>query len=706
MNSTKIPTADKISFYVFFTTILLLPIFFLPKIPVSLDVSKAFIFDIGILISFIFWIIGRLVDGKVSIPKSFIFLSASLISLSALASTIFSKAKIVSFFGTGFEVGTFFSFLIMFLALYLASIFFINKERASYVYVGLFSSFFVASMIAIVGLFINIKNFFPSFFAGNSFGSLTDLAIFSGLICTLSLLSIEILKPKKFIKIILSVILLMSLFLIVLSNSVLVWLVLGFFSLMVFVYQMTTNSGGVLNKEVNHKKFPIISFLTILVCLSFSLSGGFFGSYLSKHFNISNTSIRPSFISTLDLGRHALYTSPVVGAGPNRFSEVWNLYKNPEINNSNFWNTQFNFGFGLLPTFAIEGGVLAILAWIFFLFVLTKDGIKNTIEHSTKDRLSFFLLASSFLGSIYLWIFNMIYSGNATLLYLAFVLTGFFVSVLIGRGVIKINEYSYLGDPRKSFFSILGLILVFILSITAVYSTSLKFLSYVDFGYVTATNSLSLDQKINHGVRAINFEKNDLGYRIMSNLMSQKLSNTVSDKNISPDELKKQVTNLFSSVESFAKSAVSYDSTNYLNWTNLGIVYEQFAPLGVDNATENAKNSFEKALLLSPSNPSIYLNYGLFFYTQKDYTNAVSKLEKAILLKRDYWDARYVLGLSYYYLNENSNAIDQFKILNQFFPQDQNIKNSLTNLEAGRAPENTLPSTIPLPTKKEIIPKK
>ncbi len=708
MNSTKEHIIDRISFYTFIASFLLLPFFFIPKVPIPLDVSKGYLFAGGVILSFIFWIIGRLVDGKISVPKSLILLSLSSIPVVFLVSSVFSKARMVSFIGTGFEIGTFFSILVMSLALFLASVFFKSRERISSLYVGLFISYIVVGVLTISGLFVDFSKFLPdffiSFFAGNPLGSWNDLAIFAGLLSIISLLSIEILLPKFLAKIFFYFIILLSLFFLALINFTTTWVVLGIFALIVFVYKMTTSSANSAEKVSVHRVFPVTSFAIILICLSFALTGNVFGSYLAKHFNIANSYARPSLSATYDVGRHVLLDRPIVGSGPNRFNQAWNLYKSSGINNTNFWNTQFNSGFGSIPTFMITGGILSIIAWLFFLFVLFSEGIKRTIESTARDRLSLFLLASSFLASVYLWIFAAIYSPSALIIQMAFVITGVFLSVLVGQNIVKTLDISYLGDPRKSFFSILALVILLIFSITSLYSTSVRFIASADLGRAVSGNSLSLDKRIDSATMAANLGKNDLYYRFLSNLMTRKLSEIISTQKLSEDELKKQATGLFSNIENSARLAVSYDKTNYLNWLNLGTIYQQFVPLGVTGAEENAKGAFDQAITLSPSSPNTYFNYGALFYGQKDYTEAITKLEKAISLKADYWDARYVLGLSYYYANRSNDSLSQFKILTQVFPDDKNVSQALANIESGRAPDNNQPTTIQTPAK--ITPKK
>ena len=67
---------DRISFWSLFVVIVLLPIFFLPFTQVPIETSKGLLFVVGLAVSIIFWIAARFSDGKISLPKSWLLLSA------------------------------------------------------------------------------------------------------------------------------------------------------------------------------------------------------------------------------------------------------------------------------------------------------------------------------------------------------------------------------------------------------------------------------------------------------------------------------------------------------------------------------------------------------------------------------------------------------------------------------------------------------
>ena len=121
--------SDRVSFWLFAAVAFLLPLSFIPLPGLSLDVGKSALFSVGVLVSFILWLIARLESGEVSVPWNFTLLSlAGLLLVLAIAAAT-SPSPLVSFLGMGWETGTVFSILIFALALFLVSTWYINDER-------------------------------------------------------------------------------------------------------------------------------------------------------------------------------------------------------------------------------------------------------------------------------------------------------------------------------------------------------------------------------------------------------------------------------------------------------------------------------------------------------------------------------------------------------------------------------------------------
>jgi hypothetical protein len=200
MESKKVEFFNRLSFLTILATFFVSLFFFIPYIPVTLEASKGFLVSIGMTLALFFWLIARLGEGKFSIPRDRIILFAFFIPLAFLASSFFSYSKYISFFGSGFEVGTFGSMLVLFTMFFLSSIYFQTEKRLWLFFKSLFVGGVVVALFELLNIFIGFNRFLPGLIKGisntNLIGSWNDFALFSGLIVVVSLLTIEFLKTK------------------------------------------------------------------------------------------------------------------------------------------------------------------------------------------------------------------------------------------------------------------------------------------------------------------------------------------------------------------------------------------------------------------------------------------------------------------------------------------------------------------------------
>lgn len=599
---------DKISYFSFLVTILTLPFFFLPTFQFSLAVSKGILLYGGILISLSFWLIARIIDGKVSFPKSNVLIGLAVLVGVYFLTALFSPVKSLSFWGQGFEIDTFFSVIIFSLATFLGMTFFsstgaqIQKRFLNFqtLLVGSFSLMTIFWILDLVFRFSN-DSFFGSI-GGNLFGSLNDLGIFAGLVSILSLTALETLPLSRTIKFILWLVLLLSLFAIAAVGFQAVWVAIGVFAVVFFIYKMTFGAGLPLVRAGGAQASkPFMSLSVALAAVFFILiNSGFVGNYLG----IKNTDIRPAVSSTVEVVKASLKTDPLLGAGPNRFSFVWTLYKPALINQTQFWNIDFSFGFSLIPSFVATSGILGGLSWL-LLFILILISVIRAIQTnlSSKNALLSHILLSCAAAALYLWVFNFVYVAGFVLVALSFVFTGLLVGALANAKNVKTLSFSFLKDPRLSFFSILLIVMVLIAVGFLGYKAFKKFSSIIVFERAY-TSAKSLDAAEEGIIRAASLDRSDLYFRSLSEVYLLKMKDLLSGQAVSADSQKALQDNL-TKAEQSAKLALDFDQLNYKNWLNLGLLYENVLALKVEGAYGGALAAYTEALKLNPNNPGI-----------------------------------------------------------------------------------------------------
>ena len=94
----------------------------------------------------------------------------------------------------------------------------------------------------------------------------------------------------------------------------------------------------------------------------------------------------------------------------------------------------------------------------------------------------------------------------------------------------------------------------------------------------------------------------------------------------------------------------------------------------------------ESASIISPNDVGLFFNLGFLKYSDSDFEGAVVALERAVSLRPDYANAKYFLGLSYDRVGRTEEAVVQFEGIEITNPDNNEVKQILANLRAGRRP--------------------
>ncbi|MFA6524138.1 MAG: tetratricopeptide repeat protein [Candidatus Paceibacterota bacterium] len=674
---------DRISFWSLFSVIVLLPIFFLPFTKIPIETSKGLLLIIGLAISIIFWTAARFSDGKIILPKSWLLVAGFGIVLSFLLSALFSSVPKVSFFGIMFDTGTFYFMLSAFLLMLISSIVLRDVKKAKIVLKG----------VVISSLFLFIFQIFHIFMpkilslgvlggkTDNILGSWNTLGIFIGLSVIISLFIIEFFLISKRMKLFFGILMILSVFLAIIVNFPAIWWILGIFSLFLFVYKVSFFAGAK-QGEINKRVFPAVSFSIIMISLLFIIAGQFIGGFLPNRLGVSNLEIRPSLTSTMSVAKNVLVKDPILGAGPNRFTENWDMYKPSVINSTRFWDTSFNFGSGFLPTFAITNGSLGILAFVIFFILMLIAGFKSLFVANKKNTLNS-EINLFFIMSIYLFISSFIYPVGLALFLLAFAFLGIFIGLYCANKTKGEISFSLLDDPRKSFFSILVLVIIMVITASAGFKYMERFASVVYFQKTFSAQTMpDAELYIN---KAIALYSNDLYFRAYSQVYIAKLNSLVSKGQSISEIEKKELQASYDQAIAGAQNAIAFNPANYLNFKMLGFVYDTVGPIGVQGAYDNAVDAYKKASELNPINPGLKINLARSSFSGGKIEDAKNYAKEALSLKGDYIDAFIILSQISKMQGNNAEALSYAETALLFFPQDKDLiqyVNSLKNVSS------------------------
>lgn len=679
---------DRLSFLALFLVVILLPLFCLPFANIPVEASKGLLLVAGLAVCIVFWAIARFLDGNIVFSKSWLLASGFFIALAFLLSALMSSPAQVSLFGTMFDIGSFWFIFAAFILMLMSSVVFKTPQKAKIVLLGAILS------SAVVLVFQTAHLFMPSILSlgilsgkiGNVLGSWNSLGLFAGFSALMFLLVIEFFPISKLEKILLEVFILLAMFLIAAVNFPLVWTLLGISGLIIFVYKVSITFQMKEGEEEKKKAFPLVSLVVVIVSLLFFISGQFIGNILPNRLQISNTEVGPSLGATMSVTKGVLMKDPVFGIGPNRFGEAWSTYKPAVINNTQFWDISFDAGSGLLPTLTATTGGLGVISWVLFLVLFLVVGARSVFS-SIKNGVNWEMMAF-FVLSLYLFVSSFLYSTGTVIFLLALAFTGVFIGLASSDKEVSV---SFLNDHRKSFFSILALIVLIILSVAATFKYMERFISVSYFSKALSAQTIPLaESNIN---KAISLYSNDLYLRTYSQIYLVKLNSIANKGENLTDADKADLQTSFNQAVNSAEMAVASNPSNYLNYQLLGSVYQVVGSLGVKDSYIKAIAAYQKASELNPLNPGLKLAMANVSFVDGKVKDAKEYAKAALALKGDYLDALITLSQIAKSEGNKNEAISYAQAALALDPTNKDLKTYLDSLGSVSTPASSSSTT-------------
>src|ERR1035437_6603813 len=236
---------EKISFIVLFIASFFSPIFFVPASFISTQFGTSLMFATAVILTTLIMIISAFGAGSIQLPtnKKYIFWLYTIVPIVYILAGLANCFSRMTFQGYTFDISTVGFIVLGFVYMFFVSLLFTEKNRIFYSYFA----FVVSSLL--LALFLVLRIFFGAGFL--SFGIFTTLTstpignwnnvgIFFGIGAILSLLTYEMLSVSKFMKILLTVALVLSLFFLSFVNFSIIWIILAVCSLLFILYGIWT----------------------------------------------------------------------------------------------------------------------------------------------------------------------------------------------------------------------------------------------------------------------------------------------------------------------------------------------------------------------------------------------------------------------------------------------------------------------------------
>lgn len=657
-------TSARWSVYALFA---LAPLFFVPLSWISVPQSKIFLVAIVVTVAFLAWIAHSLNSGSFRFPKSPLLIAAALIPLAYIASAFATGFSLEAFAGDGRGQDTVVGFMLLYLA------FLVSAEvlGRSSVLPALQSLFAGATTIALIQL---VHLFAPSFTFGGVLtlpatsvvGSWHDLGIFLALIVFISLslwrtsALVGYWKPLALCAGILSFALLL------LVNLSDVWAGLLVASIFWILWQYRS-AGAVIFSSVRAIA-PWIALALISAAMFFG--GNALQEALPPQLQVVQIEVRPSWQGTFAVGREVFAepTQIFFGSGPNTFSREWGVHKPLSVNETQFWNTDFYYGVGFIPTSLLSTGIAGLLAWgavslalLWALYRLFREPSKTTT------------LGAALIGSaLFLTAFHILYVPGPALGLLTFLIFGAFVAERIFAGEVQECVFSVKWEEWKgkigTVLLVVSALIVFLSSVQTVrvllsdVFVNRAVATYAETGDATkATHSLSRALAVS--------SKNDRAHRAGVELGMLRLSELASQGSLDANA-QTQLQTTLAAVIQHGLSAVSIESDDYQNWLTLARLYGELAGAGIEGAEKSAREAYKEAKVNNPSSPLPYVGEAQLDLLGGKDEAARMNLELALEKKPNLAAAHFLLSQIYARANDFAKAREYARFAVEAAPND------------------------------------
>ncbi len=674
-------TLQGISQNIFLVVFGILPIFFVPIAFAPFEYSKILLVIIGCMVSLIFFGLSVLRTGLLTFSRAKGLWLMWLIPLTALISTLLSGDVQDALIGDGFSTqSTLFLTLLVFVAT-ATTIILQQKKSIMRFYVLLLGVAIVLSLYHVIRLVFGAETLSFGVFTSavsTPLGGWNDLGLFFGLTIILSLVALEQLPLTKYGKMIILGIVGVSLLMLSVVNFSAVWMVLGMVSLIMVIYSLSKDRFNAATTFVPEEKsssvaLSVVSIIVFLVSFLFIIGGGAIGTMISNVTGVSYIEVRPSVSATADIARSVYADSAFTGIGPNKFVDAWRLYKDPSINQTVFWNTDFRTGSGYVTTQFVTTGVLGVLAWLVFFGMYIRTGARMLFTAQASDKLWFFIATSSFIASVYIWGMSVMYVPSAGMLLLGALFVGITYSVCGNLMNQTARTITFGVDRRSGFVLVTSIMIVIVSSVSIMYVSGRHYAG----SYVFASGLANIDegttledveQKISD---AYNLSPSDVFARQVASYQIARMNALLTLTEPTPEQ-QQQFQNAVANGITSAQLAVDIDGSDAQNWAILGAVYSAIASAGIEGAYayDRAKEAFTQARALAPQNPLFILNEAQLESRNSNLEGARSLAEEAIRLRPRYVEAAAFLAELDVAAGNLEGAIATTQALIQLEPQN------------------------------------
>lgn len=633
------PEGNKLSFFLTCVIAFLTPLFFIPLPQAPFQFSKTALVAIVVAVLVILFALRVFRTGALSFQWSLLIGASLLLPLLYFVSALFSTQPPVSFFGYQLETDTFGFILLAGMLVFTVTALKLSRERVFSVLMAFFAGAALAILFQAYQVFIGGPlgaALFGSPLA-NVVGSWNDFGILAGLMLIISLLAIEMMRLPGIAAIVAWGMLFVSLAFVALVGLPEVWWLVGVISFGVVLF---TVSRGVFLKQQEHStvsRRPFAAGIVLAISVIFVFFGGIIAP-VQEALNVAEIEVRPSLQGTMAVFSGTFAENPIIGSGPGTFSSQWLIHRPVEVLQTLFWNVSFGTGSGTIPGAMAVGGIVVMIAWLFFLGTLAFTAVRALISAAGDER-SLLVIALTSLGSVYLAVLHVLYAPGQAITILFFLFVALTVSALAGTQSVKSVSWSFKEAPRLGFIAIFISTVAIALSLGAAVQTGVAYTSslYHSQAFIYADRE-EFDAALRVASRAVEIRPQDRYFRTMALIDFARLNAILAIEDPSEEEQEAFRVSLTRAIEN-AGRAINVNDRNFQNWLLRGALYGAVVPLNIQGAYDAAITTLERARSLNPNSPEIDLRLARAHVAAGNPEPAREAIQRALEKRPNYTDA-------------------------------------------------------------------
>lgn len=626
----------------------LFPFFVVPLSWVTVPQSKV-LFALGILgLALLSWMIARLIEGAVQIPRSTLLYAGAFLPVAYLISTAFTDWSRNAIVGHGVEQDTLVAITVWY-ALFALSALILYGNRT----LVRQAARAMTSGLTILFLFSVAYIFFPTNLSlggllrtttANAFGTWHDIGILAGLALFLAFamyISRIFTSLWRVIPVLLG---LLSLFMLVIIHFQDIFI--GTAVLMLAggaaVFRSALAADGVSMGRAAMRALPWLVVSIALAGLAYYSTSVV--NVLPQKLKIEEVEVRPSWQGTFEVARQSLDAPSALlfGSGPNSFIRAWGEHKPASINLTPFWNTDFNYGIGVIPTSIFAVGLFGLLAWGAMLLIVI--GLLIRFVREVRPLGTSRVLFGTFLVTVvYLIGFHLIYTPGVAVTGFTFLMLGMLVATASEAPlrVVRMGITSVGGILALIAFIVVVGIVFFAAFFGGREVLSNAYINKAVLAYDSTQDTAGARRAVDQALMIS--PRNERGHRAAAELGIIELAALLAKGTPQDDASRAELQNGVQTTIQHGLTAVEIGA-NYQNWLTLAQIYSNLAGVNVEGALDASRNAYEKAFETQPTNPLPKLRLAQVAVARNDLNAARTYAQEAITLKADFAAAHFLLS--------------------------------------------------------------